>query len=286
MSNEELVSQIQAGKNVSECMELLYNQNKGLIAKEARKYPAEYEDLMQEGYFALYEASMHFDEAQGASFSTYCHFWIRQIMQRYIDNGGAIRIPVGTGNLIKKYNKICREYVQKIGSEPSEDTLCALLEVDREKLHTIEQNRLYGQILSLEEPLGEDEEDGSIGDLIPSGESLEDETIRKIDAENMKAELWKAVDDLPDDLPDIIHQRYEDGKTLDQIADKQERSTSGIRLDLQKGENMLRHDRRSKGYKPYYDEYLNVFSYHVSVETFQRTGYSVVEEIVINRLEK
>lgn len=65
MTNEELVALIQAGENVAENMELLYDQIKGLICSIAWRYrnAGEIEDLEQEGFLALYSAVDGFDPA-------------------------------------------------------------------------------------------------------------------------------------------------------------------------------------------------------------------------------
>lgn len=70
MENEQLVARIQAGEDVAENMLKLYDQNKGFIAKVAKKYQglAELDDLLQEGYIGLSEAVDHFDAGRGVSF--------------------------------------------------------------------------------------------------------------------------------------------------------------------------------------------------------------------------
>ena len=77
MENEELVIRIQAGENVSENMELLYSQIQSYIWSIAWRYrdTGEMEDLMQEGYLALYPAIENYDPAAGCKFLTYASRW-------------------------------------------------------------------------------------------------------------------------------------------------------------------------------------------------------------------
>ena len=58
MSNEQLAVRIKAGIDTGENMEQLWQQVKDYVAMLARKYKgqAEQEDLIQEGYLALYDA--------------------------------------------------------------------------------------------------------------------------------------------------------------------------------------------------------------------------------------
>ena len=55
MTNEQLVIRVKAGEDTAGNMLKLWQQNKGFIAKMAKKYQgyAEMDDLMQEGYIAL-----------------------------------------------------------------------------------------------------------------------------------------------------------------------------------------------------------------------------------------
>lgn len=135
MENEQLVARIQAGEDVAENMLKLYDQNKGFIAKVAKKYQglAELDDLLQEGYIGLSEAVDHFDAGRGVSFIHYAAFWIRQGMKRYVDNcGGTIRLPVHAREDVYEYNRAVKEYRRQFGEWPSDCALCSILDVSRE----------------------------------------------------------------------------------------------------------------------------------------------------------
>ena len=97
MSNEQLVIRIRAGEDTAANMLQLWKQNQRFIGMIAVKYSgyAEMDDLKQEGYLALCEAVRHYNPDQGVPFINYAAFYIRQGMQRYIENSGnCIRIPV------------------------------------------------------------------------------------------------------------------------------------------------------------------------------------------------
>ena len=109
MDNEQLVARIRAGVDTADNMLILYEQNHGFIHKMALKYSgyAEIEDLKQEAYIGLCAAVEHYDEDKGVAFISYAGFWIKQTMQRYIDNcGGVVRLPVHAREWIAKYKKI------------------------------------------------------------------------------------------------------------------------------------------------------------------------------------
>ena len=97
MTNEQLVARIQVGEDTAVNMLQLWEQNQRFIGMIAVKYSgyAEMDDLKQEGYLALCEAVRHYNPDQGVPFINYAAFYIRQGMQRYIENSGnCIRIPV------------------------------------------------------------------------------------------------------------------------------------------------------------------------------------------------
>ena len=65
MTNEQLVARIQAGEDTGNSMALLYDQVKDFIRSVAWQYrdTGELEDLLQEGYLALYPAIDNYDPA-------------------------------------------------------------------------------------------------------------------------------------------------------------------------------------------------------------------------------
>ena len=111
-TNEELVTMIQDGSNVKENLERLYLQNIGLIEKVIRRYSGieELEDLRQEAFIGMVKAARLWDPEKGANFSTYYLYWIKQTVQRYIDNCvGVVRVSVSQRQRIRQYNRIIKE---------------------------------------------------------------------------------------------------------------------------------------------------------------------------------
>ncbi len=281
MNNEQLVARIKAGEDVAGNMLKLYNQNQGFLVIMARKYQglAELEDLMQEGYIGLSDAVEHFDVERGVSFLHYAVFWIRHRMRRYVDNcSGTIRLPVYVKEEIYGYKRAVKEYCKQFGEEPSDFTLCRLLEVSQEKLQEIKKNAQMGQVQSLSEELGGGETDLTLEDTIPSAQDVEEDAISSADAAAMKRELWIAVDRLPGNLPKVIQRRYIDGWSLDKVSKVFGVTCNGVRQLQNKAMRALRQPGLSQKYRKYYEEYISAESYHhVGVESFMRTGLSEVE---------
>ena len=263
----------------------LWQQNQGFIGRMAARYSsyAEIEDLKQEGYIALCEAIRHYDLASGVPFINYAAFWMKQQMSRYIDNcGSLVRIPVGVRGEIRRYKKICNEYQKYYGAEPSERELCALLRMSPEELHKVQENTRKGQISSLSAPIGADNEEMTLEDTVASGEDLEEECTGRLDRENMKRELWIAVDSLPADQAQTIRCRYMDGMTLKETGERQGISIERVRQNDRKAIRTLRLNKYSRKYRGYYEEYLSAAPVrHVGVSSFQRTWTSEVEREVM-----
>ena len=285
MTNEQLVARIRAGENEADNMLQLWQQTKGFIHKMAKKYNGyiELDDLMQEGYIGLCEAVHQYDFDQGAPFINYAAFWIKQTMQRYVDNcSGVVRLPVHAREDIRKYQKVTREYRKYNGHEPSERELCAILHVNREKLHVIQQNVGMGQIDSLSKPINGEDEEITLEDCIQSGENLEEDVIKRLDTDAMKKEVWIAVDQLPDQQSEVIRKRYRKCMTLKEVGQNIGVSVESVRSIEAKAMRTLRNQRRCQTLRVYYEEYMKSHSYrHVGVDSFQRTWMSEVEHEVL-----
>ena len=288
-TNECIVAAVQVGDNEAENMLQLWQQNKGFIAMIARRYSAgaEMEDLEQEGYIALCEAVQHYDPARGMSFISYAAFWIKRRMRICADNSRTVRLSFNAGDEVRQYQKIMREYRHEYGCDPSDRELCGFLYVSREKLDQIRKAAQMGNIRSLDEPVQGMEGDISIGDTVPSGEDMEEDTIREIDKEQMKRELWIAVDQLPGDLPAAVRLRYKDRLTLEKTWQALGVNRERARQLESKAMRILRQPHRCKVFRGYFEEYLSAAPiHHVGVQRYLDTWESEVEREALRWAEK
>lgn len=288
-TNECIVAAVQTGDNEAENMLQLWQQNKGFIAMMARRYSAgaEMEDLEQEGYIALCEAVQHYDPDRGKSFIGYATFYIKRRMRICADNSRTVRLSFNAGDEVRQYQKIMREYRQEFGCDPSNRELCSFLYVSREKLDQIRKAAQIGNIRSLDEPVQGMDGDISIGDTVPSGEDMEEDTIREIDKEQMKRELWLAVDQLPGDLPAAVRLRYENGLTLEKTGQALGANRERARQLESKAMRILRQPHRCRTFRAYFEEYLSAAPvHHVGVRRFNETWTSEVEREAIRWAEE
>lgn len=281
MTNEQLVARIRAGEDEAENMLQLWKQNKGFIYKMATKYQgyAEIEDLLQEGYLGLCEAVRHYESKQGVSFITYAAFWIRQVIRRYVDNCCSIvRIPVGAKEEILQYKKIANEYRKWYGKEPSDLEIRSFLGVSKEKLETIKKNALAVNLRSLDECIGGEDEDFTLSDTVASDQNVEDDVIRKLDANAMTDALWKVVDELPGDMAEVLRHRYQDKMTLKEVGESLGVAPERARQIENGALRKLRVPSRNKSFKGYYEQYLAPATiHHIGLNEFERTWFSSTE---------
>ena len=256
MTNEQLAVRIRAGENVGDNMAILYDQVKDFIHAMAYKYhgQGELEDLEQEGFLALYDAIDHYEADQGVKFLTYASHWIRQRMQKYIQNTGSpLRLSAGRQEAIRKYRKFCTEFQTEQGRKPTEAELCRSLWLTLEQLREIQYDACMTAVKSLDAPIkgAEGEEDTTLGELAASATDPCEELLDRLEQEELCSILWQCVDGLPGKQPDVIRSRYKDNMTMKQCGQFCGISEAEVRKQQLKALRSLRSGENAKKLRPF-----------------------------------
>ncbi len=214
----ELAQQIERGDLVAK--ERMVNSNLRLVMSIARRYQGQglsMGDLVQEGTLGLIRAVEKFDWRKGFRFSTYATLWIRQSIQRGLENSGrTIRLPVHVGQRARKVARARRELTAKLGREPTDEEIADETGLELELV--LEAAKADREPTSLDLPVGDDGET-SLGALIATDEASPHEEV----ADTLRHEaVQKAIDTLPDKERTVIHLRFGTGgeppQTLSEVG--------------------------------------------------------------------
>ena len=289
MTNEQLAVRIRAGENVGDNMAILYDQVKDFIHAMAYKYhgQGELEDLEQEGFLALYDAIDHYEADQGVKFLTYASHWIRQRMQKYIQNTGSpLRLSAGRQKAIRKYRKFCTEFQTEQGRKPTEAELCRSLWLTLEQLREIQYDACMTAVKSLDAPIkgAEGEEDTTLGELAASATDPCEEVLDRLEQEALCSVLWQCVDSLPGKQPDVIRSRYKDNMTMKQCGQFCGISEAEVRKQQLKALRSLRSGENAKKLRPFLPGDAWIYSGALignGVDHFNQTWTSSTERVAL-----
>jgi RNA polymerase primary sigma factor len=191
----------------------MINSNIRLVVSIARRYQGQgmpFADIVQEGMFGLIRAVEKFDYRKGYKFSTYATWWIRQAIQRGLDNRArTIRLPAHIAQRARKVGRVERELTVRLEHDPTDAEIAkeAGLEVDE----VTRIRALDYEPPSLDRRVGDDSDSATLGELRPSDGPAPDEAVQQLD---IQARLERAVKMLPEAEQRVIAARFGAGGEL------------------------------------------------------------------------
>jgi len=199
-----LAKRVSAGDD--EAKKEMVAANLRLVVHWARRYQdrgVDMGDLVQEGTFGLLRAVEKFDWERGFRFSTYATWWIRQALQRAVQqHGRTIRIPLEVGERIQRLDAVSAELAGQLGRPPTDEELTeatGMSKVERESLEGVAR-----VAVSLDQPAAADSAT-TLGDLVAPDQ---EDWVGDVEQAMVFERIRGALDRLPQFQRDVLRLRF------------------------------------------------------------------------------
>ncbi len=200
----ELAKRIERGD--LRAKELLINSNLRLVVSIARRYQGlglGMSDLVQEGMIGLIRAAEKFDWRKGFRFSTYATLWIRQAIQRGLDNTArTVRLPANVAQQTRKVDRVAADLAAKLERDPTAEEIAAETGFEPDEVERL--RKLDSRPASLDARVGDDDS-ASLGELLDSNALTPEEEVGRDDVAD---QLDKALAELPAEERQVIELRF------------------------------------------------------------------------------
>lgn len=202
----------------------------GLVYKLAHKIGrklrqgAEVEELISDGMLGLVKAIDAFDPSRGFQFSTYA----TPVIRGAIYNG--LRrldwLPERTRAKARNFQKAVDKLSLIQGRRPTEEDIAKELEISSKEVYELIANLSSMYLLSLDQPIGDEDSDASMGDLVEDSRFASPET--ELEYTEERSALRRGLAALDDRERTLLEMHYFEGITFEAISRQWEVSKQRI----------------------------------------------------------
>ncbi|GIH23896.1 hypothetical protein Aph01nite_22060 [Acrocarpospora phusangensis] len=217
--------------------ELIVEMHRPMARDIARRYlhrGEPMEDLLQAAYVGLMKAINGFDPTLGHSFRGYAMVTMTgEVKRHFRDRTWAVRVPRLYQERRSELNRLVADMTQELGRSPKVPELATRMGISEEDMIlTLDASAAYST-LSLDAPLGADDDAAALGDVIPDSD---DSLSVLVDREAVKP----LIDDLPEREKTILLLRFYGNMTQAEIAAEFDISQMHVSRILRKVLDQLR----------------------------------------------
>jgi len=152
---KELAARIALGDKAARDKMIVSNLR--LVVKMSKRYVnrgVPFLDLIEEGNLGLIKAVGRFELSKECRFSTYASWWVRQCLERAVDNQSrTIRLPVHINDDLKRFFRATRVLGKQLNREPTIKELANALDVNVAYVRRLMV--LMRKTFSIDQPMGE-----------------------------------------------------------------------------------------------------------------------------------
>lgn len=206
---KELFLKAQHGDN--EALNELFDKYKVIVEHEMRRarktgiQAFDLEDMEQELNLALLKCIERFDTERGLSFYTYGIVTLDKVSKKVIVRNRMNKLSEIDADLLREINKLKRK-----NNYITNEEICEVLDIRPQDLNRIYS--LIGGLTSLSQPIGDDEEDATVGDMIADSEDSIEELHNKMVVKQL-------LNILPKNERDLITLYFYENKTQKEIGE-------------------------------------------------------------------
>lgn len=182
--------------------------------------PLTRDDLISAGTIGLVKAARDFDPTKDAEFKTYAYIRVRGAV---IDElRGWSFAPPTVKKLFDQAQEIAERCMQEDGAVADDEQVAKAMDIPLEKLYQVYETARARHFLSIS---GADDETPSLGGLLAAGGSAPGDRMER---EEMRKTLARAIGELPDKQKQIILLYYHRELTMKQVSEVMELTESRI----------------------------------------------------------